>query len=107
MINRLSLFSQLMCSVTLALIATWFLMNIMTVLHLVCFHVDGEVSAAPLLLTFPINATQGHKECLSVLFADDDTTEGLECMAVHVYGHNGVQVPRFIPVCARDDGGEE
>ena len=54
------------------------------------------------LVTFPIGATEGRRECINItMIADDDNTEGLECFAVFADG-----VARFIAVCIEDVKGK-
>lgn len=67
-----------------------------------CLSVTAaEYSLTSTTVVFSAGTTQGHKECISVIFSDDDIIEGLECFAA--YASN---VARFIPVCALDNKGK-
>ena len=63
--------------------------------------IDGEyniVSSTSVL--FAAGTSQGHRECISISFRDDDIVEGLECLTV-----SSSNVARFIPVCTLDGKG--
>ena len=49
---------------------------------------------------FTVGASEGSTECLDIVIADDDQTEGLECFTLSF--DNGI----FVPVCIEDNDGE-
>lgn len=49
---------------------------------------------------FAVGSSEGSRECLDIVFADDDQTEGLECFTLGF--DNGL----FVPVCIEDNDGE-
>lgn len=49
-------------------------------------------------MVFAVGASEGSVECLDIVFAEDDQTEGLECFSLNVDSI-------FVPVCIEDNDG--
>lgn len=49
---------------------------------------------------FAVGASEGSTQCLDIIIAEDDQTEGLECFSLGF--DNGI----FVPVCIEDNDGK-
>ena len=63
--------------------------------------IGEEVDVSSLSITFPVGASQGHRECTTFTFIQDNLVEGIECLTVYT----NPPISHFIPVCAIDGGG--
>lgn len=64
-------------------------------------NIVNEISFEPENITevvFAVGASEGSVECLNIVFAEDDQTEGLECFSLNVDSI-------FVPVCIEDNDG--